>query len=189
LMKAIFISLLFCLMINNANALSIIYDGFKCTDDSTVLGEPAQSKFTVEQDLGNGSYRLLLEGGYLYFPDGKICLKLIETSDPETYGDLSNIKATAYFNGTVLVISYGLLFENKEYVPGNPISINDISFFPSTYNLVFDYSSTTQTFKLVSATELNNAYATQGLLDARYFSLIHVRPILPAEEIQYLISE
>jgi len=188
-MKAIFISLLLCLMINNVNALSIVYDGFKCTDDPTILGEPVQSKFTVEQDLGNGSYRLLLEGGYPVFPDDKICLKLIETSDPETYADLSNIKATAYLNGTVLVISYGLLFENKGYVPGNPITINDISFFPTTYNLIFDYSSTTQTFKLVNATELNNAYSQLGLPDARNFSLIHVRPILPAEDIQYFIKE
>lgn len=39
-MKTIFTSLLFCLMINHANALSIIYDGFKCTDDSAILGEP-----------------------------------------------------------------------------------------------------------------------------------------------------
>lgn len=186
-MKAIFISLslLFCLMISNANALSIIYDGFKCTDDSTILGEPAQSKFIIEQDLGNGRYRLLLEGGYLRFPEGKICLELI----PETYS-VPNIEATAYFNGTVLVISYGLLFENKEYVTGNPIPLNDASFFPGTYNLVFDYSSTTQSFKLVNATELNNAYVLQGLPpNNRNFSLIHVRPILPAEEIQYLISE
>jgi hypothetical protein len=188
-MKAIFISLLFCLMINNANALSIIYDGFKCTADPAILGEPAQSKFIVVSYLGNNYYQLVLVGGYLVFPDGKICLKSVEPSDSENNVGLPNIEAVAYFNGTVLVLSYGLSYENKGYVPGNPISRNDVSFFPTSYNLIFDYSSTTQSFKLVNATEHNNAQGQQGLPVFRYLSSIHIRPIFLAEEIQYLISE
>ncbi|WP_244073363.1 hypothetical protein [Nitrosomonas sp. PY1] len=118
--------------------------------------------------------------------NGKPCLKSIEAPDPET----SNIRAIAYFNGTVLVISYGLIFENKGYVLGNPIPFNDNSFFPNAFNLIFDYSPTTQTFKLVNATELSNGYVMlQGESDTRTFTSIQAQPFIQTEGIQYLISE
>ncbi|MER2511198.1 MAG: hypothetical protein ABTQ25_02045 [Nitrosomonas ureae] len=190
-MKAIFISLLFCLMINNANALSIIYDGFKCTDDSTSLGEPAQSIFTIEEDLGNGHYKLLLEGGYLVFPDGKICLNLIDTSiDPENIDGLSKIKAVAHLNGNVLVISYGLTTQNKDIVIGTPILLTDIN-FPNTYTLVFDYLPSSEAFKLKSVAKLGNFFQSRIFGDntAQSFSLIQVDSILPTGDIQFFIKQ
>ena len=188
-MKAIFISLLFCLMINNANALSIIYDGFKCTDDSTSLGEPAQSIFTIEEDLGNGNYKLSLERGYLVFND-KICLALMNASiDPENIHGLSKIKAVAHLNGNVLVISYGINMRNKDIVVGDPILFEDVS-FPWSYTLIFDYLPAMQAFKLKSATRLANSFTALNFGSyEQFFSLIEVDPLLPAEDIQFLIKE
>ncbi|AKH37351.1 MULTISPECIES: hypothetical protein [Nitrosomonas] len=175
---------------NTANALSIIYDGFKCTDESAILGDQAQSIFTIEEDLGGGNYRLLLENGYLVFKD-KICIELINTSiDPANLHGLSKIKAVAYFNGNALVISYGLIKQNKDIVNGNPILLTDIN-FPSTYTLVFDYLPSTQRFKLKSATKLDNLFTAlhSGSNSTPSFSSSHVDPILPVEEIQFLIKE
>lgn len=188
-MRITFISLLFCLIINNANALSIIYDGFKCTNDSTILGEPAQSKFTLEEDLGNGNYKLLLEGGYLV-PRDEICLELINTSiDPENIYGLSEIKAVAHLNDNVLVISYGLIIQNKDVAAGDPILTADTR-LPPTYTLIFDYLPAIQAFKLKSATQLYNAFITLNYIGyAQPFSLIQADPLLPVEDIQYFIKE
>ncbi|UJP05001.1 MAG: hypothetical protein LZF61_09140 [Nitrosomonas sp.] len=190
-MKNFFILLGFFLVTNNAYSLSIIYDGFKCADEATTAGDPAQSIFTIEEDLGNGNYKLLLENGYLVFGD-KICLELINTSiDPTNIHGLSKIEAVAHFNGAVLVVSYGLIIQNKDIASGDPILLTDIS-FPSIYTLVFDYSPSTQTFKLKSATKLDNLFSAlriEGSDVVQSFSRLHVDPILPVEEIQFLIKE
>ncbi|MBX3617833.1 hypothetical protein [Nitrosomonas sp.] len=157
-MKKFFILLLFSLSFNNAYALSIVYDGFECTEDSIASGTPAQSRFLVDQDLGNGHYKLLLKGGYLVFKD-KVCLEVINntTHDPENFYGLSQIEAIAYFNGNQLAISYGSIIRNKDIVRGDPILLSDIS-FPSTYTLVFDYLPSKQTFTLKSVTKLDNLF-------------------------------
>ena len=185
-MKKIIILVLFFLNTNNTNALSIIYDGFKCTGDTTIPSVPAQSIFTIEEDLGNGNYKLFLENGYLVFGD-RNCLELIDTSiDPLNLAGLSKIKARAYFDGNTLVISYGLIKQNKDIVTDIPILLTDTS-FPSTYTLVFDYLSTTQAFKLKSVTKLDNLFTS--LDGTRSFSSIHVDSILIVEEIQFIIKE
>lgn len=122
--------------LGNAYALSIVYDSFECTEDSAVSGIPAQSRFLLEQDLGNDHYKLLLESGHLVFKD-KVCLEKPNkiSKDLEYSTDLSRIKAVAYFNGNHLVISYGNIVQNKDIVPGNPILLSDVN-FPSTYTLV-----------------------------------------------------
>lgn len=178
-------------MISNANALSIIYDGFKCTTDPAILGEPAQSKFTVGEDLGNGNYKLLLEGGYLFFLRDKICLELINISvDSSNINDLSKIDATAYFNGSTLVISYGLITQNKDIVNGTPILLTDIN-FPSTYTLVFDYLPSSEAFKLKSVAYLSNSFQSHnsGGNTSQSFSVIHVDSISPTDDIQFILKQ
>ena len=189
-MKKFLILLFFLLITNNAYALSIVYDGLECTDKSMSTSTPAQSIFTIEEDLGNGTYRLLLEGGYLEFRD-EICLESIDTSvDPSNRFGLSKINAVAYFNGSTLVISYGIIKQNNDIVSGTPILLTDTN-FPSTYTLVFDYLSSTQAFKLKSATKLDNLFSAlnNGGETKQSFSLINVFPILPIEDIKFLIKE
>lgn len=189
-MKKLLILLFFLLITSNVYALSIVYDGLECTDKSMSTGTPAQSIFTIEEDLGNGTYKLLLEGGYLDFRD-KICLVSIDTSiDPSNIYGLSKINAVAYFNGSTLVISYGIIKQNNDIVSGTPILLADIN-FPSTYTLVFDYLSSTQVFKLKSATKLDNLFSAlnNGGDTKRSFSLINVFPVLPVEDIKFLIRE
>jgi hypothetical protein len=189
-MKKFLILLFFLLTASNVHALSIVYDGFKCTDTSMSSDIPAQSIFTIEEDLGNGTYKLLLEGGYLDFRD-KICLELLDTSvDPSNIYGLSKINAIAYFNGNTLVISYGIIKQNKDIISGTPILLADIN-FPSTYTLVFDYLSFAQAFKLKSVTKLDNLFSAlnTGGDTKRSFSLTNVFPVLPVEDIKFLIKE
>ncbi|MCG7755542.1 MAG: hypothetical protein LZF64_04215 [Nitrosomonas sp.] len=193
-MKKFFILLLLLLITNNAYALSIIYDGFECADEGAISAVPAQSKFTIDEDLGNGNYKLLLEDAYLVFND-KICLELISniTKDPidlKLHG-LSPIKASAYFNGNALVITYGLTAQNSDIVRGNPILLTDNA-FPSTYTLTFDYLPSRQAFKLKSVTRLNTLFTavTSGESDhSQSFSSFKVEPIIPLEEIEFLLKE
>lgn len=191
-MKNFFILLLFFLTTNYAYALSIIYDGFECADEPTIPVISAQSRFIIDEDLGNGNYKLLLESGYLVFKD-KICLESINniTNDPTNLHGLSQIKAVAYFNGDILVISYGLIVQNSDIVRGNPILLTDTN-FPSTYTLVFDYLPSSQAFKLKSVTRLNNLFTALTIGESnssQSFSLSHVEPILPIEEIEFFIKE
>lgn len=136
-MKNFFILLVLYVSLGNVYAISIVYDGFECTEDSAVSSIPAQSRFLIEQDLGNGHYKLLLEGGYLVFKD-KVCLEMLNkiSKDLEYSTDLSQIKAVAYFNGNHLVISYGNIMQNKDIVPGNPLLFRDFN-FPVMYNTGF----------------------------------------------------
>lgn len=59
-MKNLLMAFLLYLIIDNVFALSIVYDGFKCGDDSSASVVSAQSRFTVTRDLGNGNYELSL---------------------------------------------------------------------------------------------------------------------------------
>ena len=190
-MKKFFIWLLFSLSLSNAYALSIVYDGFECTDESAASSVPAQSRFLIEQDLGNGHYKLLLEGGYLVFKD-KVCLEMLNkiSKDLEYSTDLSRIKAVAYFNGNHLVISYGSIVQNKDIVPGNPLLFRDFN-FPSTYTLVFDYLPSKQAFTLKSVTKLDNLFSSQTSGETgitRSFSLTHVEPAFTVEVIEFFIK-
>jgi hypothetical protein len=188
-MKKFFILLLFFLTTNNVYALSIIYDGNVCTDEPTRKGVPAQSIFTIEEDLGNGNYKLSLEQGYLVFRD-QACLELIDTTvDPSNLSGLSKIKATGYFNGNTLVISYGLIRQNKDIVSGTPILLTDIN-FPSTYTLVFDYLPSIQAFKLKSVAKLDNLFTALSYSDTKQsFSSSHVELVFPIAEIQFLLVQ
>lgn len=191
-MKNFFILLVLYVSLGNTYALSIVYDGFECTEDSAVSSIPAQSRFLIEQDLGNGHYKLLLEGGYLVFKD-KVCLEMINntTNDPENFHGLSQIKAVAYFNGNHLVISYGSIVQNKDIVPGNPLLFRDFN-FPSTYTLVFDYLPSKQVFSLKSVTKLDNSYIARTIGESstsQSFSLTHVEPVFPVETIEFFIKE
>ena len=191
-MKKFFIWLLFSLSLSNAYALSIVYDGFECTDESAASSVPAQSRFLIEQDLGNGHYKLLLEGGYLVFKD-KACLEMLNkiSEGLEHVADLSRIKAVAYFNGNHLFISYGSIVQNKDIVPGNPILLSDFN-FPSTYTLVFDYLPSKQTFTLKSVTKLDNSFIARTIGESstsQSFSFSQVEPIIPVETIEFFIKE
>lgn len=191
-MKKFFIWLLFSLSLSNAYALSIVYDGFECTDESAASSVPAQSRFLIEQDLGNGHYKLLLEGGYLVFKD-KACLEMLNkiSEGLEHVADLSRIKAVAYFNGNQLVISYGSIVRNKDIVPGDPVLLGDTS-FPSTYTLVFDYLPSKQAFTLKSVTKLDNSFMARTTGEtgvSQSFSLSQVDPIFPVETIEFFIKE
>lgn len=191
-MKYIFILMLFTLSLGNTYALSIVYDGFECTEDSAVSSIPAQSRFLIEQDLGNGHYKLLLEGGYLVFKD-KVCLEMINNivKDLKYPSDYLQIKAIAYFNDNHLVISYGSIVQNKDIVPDNPLLFRDFN-FPVMYTLVFDYLPSKQVFTLKSVTKIGNAFSanTSGETGVtRSFSLTHVEPVFPVETIEFFIKE
>lgn len=178
--------------LGNAYALSIVYDGFECTEDSAVSSIPAQSRFLIEQDLGNGHYKLLLEGGYLVFKD-KVCLEMLNkiSKDLEYSTDLSRIKAVAYFNGNHLVISYGSIVQNIDIVPGNPLLFRDFN-FPSTYTLVFDYLASKQVFTLKSVTKLDNSFIARTIGESstsQSFSFSQVELIIPVEIIEFFIKE
>lgn len=187
-MKKFFVLLLFIFTTNNVHALSIIYSAQVCTDDPARPGVSAQSIFTIEEDLGNGNYQLSLEQGYLIFRD-QVCLELIDTTvDPANFFGLAKIKATGYFNGNTLVISYGLIRRNKDVVNGVPTLLTDIN-FPSTYTLVFDYLPSAQAFILKNATKLDNVFSTLGYGDFKQsFSTTHVESIIPVEEIRFLLD-
>ncbi|OQW40319.1 MAG: hypothetical protein A4S08_04750 [Proteobacteria bacterium SG_bin4] len=189
-MKYFFILLV--LNLGNVYALSIVYDGFECTEDSAVSSIPAQSRFLIEQDLGNGHYKLLLEDGYLVFKD-KVCLEMLNkiSKDLEYSTDLSQIKAVAYFNGNHLVISYGSIVQNKDIVPGNPILLSNVN-FPSTYTLFLDYLPSKQAFTLKSVTKLDNSFIARTIGESstsQSFSLTHVEPVFPVETIEFFIKE
>lgn len=191
-MKKFFIWLLFSLSLSNAYALSIVYDGFECTDESATSSVPAQSRFLIEQDLGNGHYKLLLEGGYLVFKD-KACLEMLNkiSEGLEHVTDLSRIKAVAYFNGNQLVISYGSIVRNKNIVAENPLLFHDFN-FPIMYTLVFDYSPSKQAFKLNSVTSISNAFLSDTHVESsltQSFSFTHVEPIFPVQTIEFFIKE
>ncbi|SFL28481.1 hypothetical protein SAMN05216302_105316 [Nitrosomonas aestuarii] len=176
---------------NNVSALSIVYDGHRCDDDSSIANASAQSRFTVVRDLGNGNYELSLDGAFLDYEE-KLCLKPLNTFLTEVeklQSQVAPIQAFAFFNGDVLVVSYGTLARNPGTALDNPPLFEDIS-FPRAFTLVFDYEPSRQVFKLRSASFLTNVFTNLASPDGnKSFSAFWTNFINLTDEIEFYLEE
>lgn len=190
-MKNFAAGILLCFISSNVFALSIVYDGVVCESDSFVPAVSAQSRFTVERDLGEGSYALSISEAFLDYED-TFCLKPFSSflTDAEILQSLiTPIEAFAFFNGDTLVISYGTIARNPESALDDSFLLDDIS-FPRAFTLVFDYEPSRQVFKLTSASFLGNVISkTIGPDETKSFSTFWINPITLTDEIEFFIED
>ncbi|MBX3640023.1 MAG: hypothetical protein KF888_05850 [Nitrosomonas sp.] len=190
-MKNLLIVFLLYLITNNVFALSIVYDGFKCEDESSTSAVSAQSRFTVAQDLGNGNYKLWLSGAFLDYEE-KFCLKSLDTIFTEQeilQFHKAPIEAIASFNGDVLVVSYGTIARNPDSALDDPFLFADIS-FPRAYTLIFDYEPSRRVFKLRSVTLFANVFTTSISPDEKKsLSAFWVESPALTDEIEFFLED
>lgn len=182
---------LFSFASSNVAALSIVYDGYICDDSSSTSNVLVQSRFTVVRDLGNGNYQLSIDGAFLDYEE-KLCLKPLNTFLTEIeilQSHIVPIQALAYFNGDVLVVSYGTIARNPDSALDNPSLFDDVN-FPRAFTLVFDYEPSRQVFKLRSASFLANVFTNSASPDGdKSFSAFWINPINLTDEIEYFLEE
>lgn len=156
------VMLSFCLVYSAVWGTSIVYDGLLCLnaenpDDATPQNTPAQSRFEVVEDAGAGLYRLRLTGGIPRFADSNnvVC---IDSGTALGYsgigevdvlpGPLNSADATAYFNGTDLIIAVNALvtdFTQRRL----PLSVFHTSrIFAYSHTLILEFNPQTAQFVL-----------------------------------------
>lgn len=127
------VSLLLLLTASSVFATSIVYHGFACQnpskdDVSTPSATPLDSRFTVDTDIGNGLYRVILTGGIPRTNGDDICIDS-ETSmgfeglalsagvfggePPTPLTRKTSIDGVAHFNGSNLIISINSIYSDQ----------------------------------------------------------------------------
>ena len=190
-MKNFAVVILLCFISSNVFALSIVYEGVVCESDSSIPAVSAQSRFTVERDLGEGNYALSISEAFLDY-ENTLCLRPFSSflTDTEILQSLiTPIEAFAYFNDDVLVVSYGTIARNPESVADDQLLFDDIR-FPAAFTLVFDYEPSRQAFKLRSASFLGNVITkTVDSNGLKSFSTFWTNPITLTDEIEFIIED
>ncbi|UJP05812.1 MAG: hypothetical protein LZF61_02225 [Nitrosomonas sp.] len=143
-------------------AVSIVYDGFECLnianpDDPTPQGTPAQSRFEVIEEVGEGIYRLSVTGGIprVVGNSAAICIDSVTalgfSGIPAIDGvpqALTSGHATAYFSGRDLIIVVNAMVTDlsQRREPLSAFSTSNI--FAYTYTLILELNTQASQFML-----------------------------------------
>lgn len=170
------VMLLFCVMQGTVWGISIVYDGLLCLnaanpDDPTPQNIPAQSRFEVVEDAGGGLYRLRLTGGIPRFIDNNpgVCVDSETALGYSGIGEvdvlpnpLDSADATAYFNGTDLIVTVNTLVTDLTQ-RRLPLSMFYTSrFFAYSHTLILKFNPQTQQFTLKKTIRNRSYTQTNG---------------------------
>lgn len=112
-MKKILMSLLMTFSVSSTHALSLVYEGQTCPVSGNNKTEESQITMQVVGSKGHGIFELNISGGHLIVGTlGTACidtnLGVVKEDDQSLpFEQAPSIKGTAYFDGTMLIISVG----------------------------------------------------------------------------------